>query len=76
MRTKINYRCNNCNKVFTSLHQIGNIPDKEIHSECGGNSYRLLTPPTMIDKMDDTVSFAIQKMMHSGTPSGKEKSVL
>ena len=76
MNTKINYKCRDCGEEFILVRQIGSIPNEEIHFECGGISDRLISTPTMIDKIEDSVSFATQKMIHSNSPAGKEKSVL
>ena len=76
MNTKVKYECDKCHRIFVSTYRIGEIPNEVFHLGCGGLGRRFFSPPTMIDKIEDTVSFAIQKMMFSKSPSNKDKSIL
>lgn len=69
---RANYICE-CGKITGKIFQLKEFIPISIVCECGKQAKRNFN--ITLEKETDNISYAIQKMLHSSLPSGKDKVV-
>lgn len=69
---RVTYKCTNCGEIIIISTDK---PTMTTSCKCGQKAIKVMAGLSL-DKEDDTISTAIEKMKYATNPSGKQKTVI